>query len=117
MQGLVWADFNKEGGLFVAWRDRRQADSSGYKSLSAIFGTYRPAGRQTFDSNFRLADQLVGRDSILSKAGNDFMDVALIGDTVHAVWRDTRSGNLNIWYHRHVIGNSTQVGVQAIGRN
>ena len=117
MQDLLWADFNQKGGLFVAWRDRREAETSGYRSRSAIYGAYRPAGRQTFDSNIRLADQWVAYDSILAKSGNDFMDVALVGDTVHAVWGDTRTGNLNIWYQRYVIGRSNQVGLQAIGSN
>lgn len=101
MQDLVWADFNRDGDLFVAWRDRRNAKDSGYQTSSAIYGAFRHKDSTNFDDNVKLSSKLVKYDSVLGKAGNDFMDVALVSDTVHAVWGDPRNGTLNIWYERY----------------
>ena len=39
-------------------------------------------------------------DTVLESAGNDFMCIRLRQDTLSAVWGDTRSGRLNIWFQR-----------------
>ena len=53
-----------------------------------------------FSKNFSIYNQRVPYDSVLTRAGNDFMCVKLQDDTIHTTWGDTRSGNLNIWYAR-----------------
>ncbi len=100
MQDLMWGDFNEEGDLILAWRDRRNAPESGYETASEIWAAFRPAGTSTFEPNFQITDETVAYDDILALAGNDFMSVQLIGQAVHTVWGDTRTGTLKIWYQR-----------------
>lgn len=100
MQDLLWADFDTDGDLVVSWRDRRNAADSTYTTSSEIWGAYRSADSTNFAPNFQISDSLVAYDNILSLAGNDFMCIKLINDTLSAVWGDTRDGNLNIWFQR-----------------
>ncbi|MDR9374623.1 MAG: sialidase family protein [Schleiferiaceae bacterium] len=100
MQDMVWADFDADGDLVVAWRDRRNAPSSGYQTASEIMAAFRPADSTAFGANFPLSDSLVPYDSILASAGNDFLSVSLHQDTLHAVWGAVRKGWLDIWYER-----------------
>jgi hypothetical protein len=48
--------------------------------------------------NLFIDNPLVAYDTILAYAGNDFMCIKLVADTISAVWGDTRSGKLNIWF-------------------
>jgi hypothetical protein len=100
MQDLLWADFDTDGDLVVSWRDRRNGEDSTYTTSSEIWGAFRSADSTSFAPNFQISDSLVAYDDILSFAGNDFMCIKLIDDTLSAVWGDTRNGTLNIWFQR-----------------
>ncbi len=112
MQDLVWADFDNDGNLIVNWRDRRNAEGTGYETACEIWGAYRKKDSATFSPNFRISDTLVEYDDVLSSSGNDFMCVKLRNDTLYSVWGDTRNGKLNIWFQRMKVPgdhiNSTQ---------
>jgi len=100
MQDLVWADFDDDGDLLVAWRDRRNGLNDSYSTASEIWASYRPKDSLNFQTNFRISDSLVAYDEILAFSGNDFMCVKLRDDTLNAVWGDTRDGKLNIWFRK-----------------
>ncbi|MCF6342254.1 MAG: T9SS type A sorting domain-containing protein [Bacteroidales bacterium] len=114
MQDLVWADFDTDGDLVVSWRDRRKAADSGYRAAAEIWGAVLWKDSTGFSANFRISDTLVAYDSILDKAGNDFMCVVLRNDTLSAVWGDTRDSSLNIWFKRMVLPGALPVGVSLI---
>ncbi len=100
MQDLIWADFDLDGDLVVSWRDRRNATDSTYTTATEIWGAVRWADSSGFSPNFMLSDASVAYDTILARAGNDFMCIELMDDTLSAVWGDTRNGKLNIWFQR-----------------
>ena len=100
MQDLVWADFDNDGDLVVSWRDRRNGTDSTYTTSSEIWGAVRSKDSTNFSSNFKISDNIIPYDTILSFSGNDFMCIKLINDTLNAVWGDTRNGKLNIWFQR-----------------
>jgi hypothetical protein len=82
MQDLVWADYDADGDLCVAWRDRRNADAPGYEQSTEIYAAYRAAGSAIFSANFALTT----------------------GSTEqHAVWGSTIDGSLDIWYARRAM--------------
>lgn len=100
MQDMVWADFDTDGDLVVAWRDRRNGSDSTFATDSEIWGAVRLKHKNTFEPNFNFTDQLIPYDTILAEAGNDFLCVRLQNDTLSAVWGDVRTGRLNIWFQR-----------------
>lgn len=100
MQDLIWADFDSDGDLVVSWRDRRNGSDSTYTTSSEIYGAVRSKDSTNFYPNFKISDNSVAYDSILAASGNDFMCIKLVDDTLSAVWGDTRSGKLNIWFQR-----------------
>ena len=100
MQDLLWADFDVNGNLVVSWRDRRNGTDSTYTTSSEIWGAYRSKDSTSFSANFKLSDNIVPYDTILSFSGNDFMCIKLMDDTLNAVWGDTRNGKLNIWFRQ-----------------
>jgi hypothetical protein len=100
MQDLIWADFDNDGDLVVSWRDRRNGTDSTYITASEIWGAVRRKDSTNFSPNFRISDTLVAYDTILAFAGNDFMCIKFVNDTLNAVWGDTRDGKLNIWFQR-----------------
>ena len=100
MQDLVWADFDSDGDLAVAWRDRRNAADTGYAASYEIFAAVRLKNTSDFLPNFRLTNSIVAFDDVLFQNGNDFMCLNLSNDTISAVWGDTRDGRLNIWFQR-----------------
>ncbi len=104
MQDLLWADFDNDGDLVVSWRDRRNGTDSTYMTSSEIWGAVRNKDSSNFSPNFRISDTIVAYDSILAYAGNDFMCIKLVNDTLNAVWGDTRNGKLNIWFQRMDMG-------------
>jgi hypothetical protein len=106
MQDLVWADFDSDGDLCVAWRDRRNGAGPGYAQSSEIYCTCRLAEEQLFMPNFALTAGSTEHNDILEQNGNDFMSLAFQNDTIHAVWGSTTDGSLDIWYARHAIINS-----------
>ncbi len=100
MQDLLWADFDTDGDLAVAWRDRRNGTDSTYATSYEIWGAIRFKDSTDFCPNFRVSDTLIAYDSILAKSGNDFMCIKFVNDTLNAVWGDTRDGKLNIRFER-----------------
>jgi hypothetical protein len=105
MQDLIWADFNESDDVVVCWRDRRNG-GTGYDVPTEIMGAVRFSDSSNFSLNFMITDQLVNHEPILEGAGNDFMSVQYTGDTIHAVWGDTRSGVLNIYYNKIIFNES-----------
>lgn len=103
MQDLVWAAFDQDGDLAVTWRDRRNAQDTGYAASYEIYGAVKLKNADTFSPNFRISDMQVPFDDILLTNGNDFMCCELYNDTISAVWGDTRNGTLNIWMQRTTI--------------
>ena len=110
MQDLLWGDFDDDGDLVITWRDRRNGTDSTYETGYEIWGSYRNKDSVDFSANFRISDSLIAYDNILAYAGNDFMCVKFVNDTLYAVWGDTRNGKLNIWFQKtDVRGNITAV--------
>ena len=103
MQDLVWADYDYDGDLVVSWRDRRNSPDSTYTTSSEIWAAVLKKDSTNFSSNFPLSDNIVVYDSVLSLAGNDFMCVKFANDTINAVWGDTRTEKLNIWFQKTTI--------------
>jgi hypothetical protein len=109
LQDLVWASFNESGDLAICWRDRRNASANGYQTETEIYGTVRMSGA-TFGSNFNLSSQQAGHDIVLEGAGNDFMNVNFVGDTLYAIWGDTRSGAVSIYLNKmDVVSGATTI--------
>jgi hypothetical protein len=100
MQDLVWAAFDTDGDLAIAWRDRRNAADTGYAASYEIYAAVRLKNEPDFSPNFRLSSEAIPFDEILYQNGNDFMCLELFNDTISAVWGDTRNGALNIWFQR-----------------
>jgi hypothetical protein len=113
VQDLVWADFDSDGDLVVTWRDRRNAPDSTYTTSSEIWGSFRHRDSTNFSQNFQISDTQASYDTILASAGNDFMSVKFRNDTINAVWGDTRSGRLNIYFQR-ISFDGTTVSTQQI---
>lgn len=113
MQDLMWADFDLDGDLIVTWRDRRNAPDSTYTTSSEIWGAFRHKDSLHFSPNFLISDAQPSYDTILASAGNDFMCVEFRNDTINAVWGDTRSGRLNIYFQR-ISFDGTTVSTQQI---
>jgi hypothetical protein len=111
-QDMVWCAYNEQGNLAAAWRDRRNADATGfwgagydfYYALSSDNG-------QTFSSNQKLTSTFVAFDSVIARAGNDFMSCAYVGDTLYSVWGDTRTGALNIFFTKTTASTDSITGV------
>lgn len=98
VQDLAWCDFDNDGDLVVAWRDRRNGTGTGYVSESEIMGAVLWNDSTNFSSNFYLADSLAAFNAVLYQDGNDFMNVLMQNDTVYTVWGDVRTGILQIWF-------------------
>ncbi len=108
IQDLMWADFDRDGDLVVTWRDRRNGEDSTYQTSYEIWGAFRKKGSQEFSNNFRISDTIIEYNPILGYSGNDFMCVKLMDDTLYAVWGDTRSGKLEIWFERMPVNGDTE---------
>lgn len=100
MQDLIWADFNENGDLAVCWRDRRNASASGYQTETEIYGAIRHKDSLNFEPNFAISSQQVQHDVVLEGAGNDFLNVRFVGDTVYSIWGDVRTGTVNIFLNK-----------------
>jgi hypothetical protein len=108
MQDLVWADFDDDGDLFVAWRDRRNAPDSTFTTSSEIWGAIKWKDSTGFSPNFIISDSLVPYDTILgATSGNDFMSVQFVNDTIYSVWGSNRDGALNIWFQKMTVSGTT----------
>ncbi|HRW67891.1 T9SS type A sorting domain-containing protein [Lentimicrobium sp.] len=106
MQDLVWAAFDTDGDLAIAWRDRRNAADTGYAAAYEIYAAVRLKNESVFNPNFRISSAAIPFDDVLFQNGNDFMCLELFNDTLSAVWGDTRNGSLNIWFQRSRINGS-----------
>ncbi len=102
MQDMVWASFNEVGDIVVSWRDRRISNQSGYSNDSEIMGAVKRADSSSFSSNFAISSQSAQHEPVLEGSGNDFQCIEFVQDTLHAVWGDTRTGTLNIYYNKIV---------------
>ncbi|MCK6650001.1 MAG: T9SS type A sorting domain-containing protein [Bacteroidia bacterium] len=100
MQDMLWAGFDNDGDIIVSWRDRRNANGSGFITASEFYAAYRNKDSVNFAPNFMISDSLVAYHNILAQDGNDFMSVAMVNDTLSATWANTRDGSLDVWYVR-----------------
>jgi hypothetical protein len=107
IQDLVWADYASNGDLAVCWRDRRNANGSGYSVPSQIYCTVRNSTSSIWMNDFSVSDQLVDHLPVLEDSGNDFMNVILENDTLNVIWGDVRSGSLKIYFSKRGIYDST----------
>jgi hypothetical protein len=107
IQDLIWADYASNGDLAVCWRDRRNANGSGYSVPTEVYCTVRNNVSNSWMTDFSISDQLVNHASVLEESGNDFMHVILENDTLHVIWGDVRSGNLKIYFTKRGINDST----------
>ena len=115
MQDMAWANFDENGNLVTAWRDRRNAPGSGYEQPTEIWGAVKWYDSSAFSANFKISDTAAPYDSIyLFGAGNDFMNVAMAQDTLSAVWGDVRTGALNIWFARRAMRTGVTTVVKSI---
>lgn len=104
MQDLVWGDFDAEGNLAVCWRDRRNAADTGYAVATEIWGAIKWQDSTTFSADMPVSGVAAGFDDVLYGNGNDFMSMQFDQDTLYAVWGDTRSGTLEIWFNKTAAG-------------
>ncbi len=102
-EDMIWADLNERGDIVVLWRDRRNAPDSTYATDFEIWAAYKPAGAAAFQPNFRVSDAQIRFDSLYRKGGNDFLSVALVQDTIYAVWSDARNGWLRVWFKKMTV--------------
>lgn len=114
-QDMVWAAYNEQGNLVVTWRDRRNAVANGFWNADYDFyySTSNDNG-QTFSANQKLSSQLIAFDSLLTQNGNDFMSCIYTGDTLCAVWGDTRNGKMNIYFSKTIVSSNTTIGITFI---
>lgn len=117
MQDLVWADFDNDGDLIVAWRDRRNAPGVGFANPSEIYAAHRAKGASAFSANFALTDGMTPYHTILKESGNDFMCIELVNDTLCAVWGDVRDGSLDIWFQRTDVQSGASSGVVSLNNS
>lgn len=118
MQDLVWADFDDDGDLILAWRDRRNGSGTGYENASEIWGAVRWKDSANFSPNFRVSDNLSAYNALyLTQNGNDFMCIDMKNDTLYAVWGDVRMNKLNIWFSKKSLQSNTSAVQLLISEN
>ncbi len=100
-QDLVWADFDTDGDLVVCWRDRRTGAGNDYAQPTQIYARIRWKDSVNFSNEFQISDAIAPHQAVLEGAGNDFMNVKFVNDTIYAVWGDVRSGSLKIYLNRY----------------
>lgn len=106
-QDMPWCAWNQQGHLAVVWRDRRNDAGSGFFVSSEIYASVSYNDGLSFGQDFPMSSQPAAFDSILIENGNDFMGAVFSGDTLYAAWGDVRTGNLNIYFSRKVMGTGT----------
>ncbi len=105
LQDLMWADFNENGDLAICWRDRRNGATSGYQT--EIYGVVRYKDSTNFESNFPISSQQAPHQVVLEGAGNDYMNVRFVGDTIYSIWGDVRTGTINIFLNKTSVSSGT----------
>ena len=100
LQDMVWGAFDTDGDLVVCWRDRRNASGTGYQQATEMYAAVRWADSSGFEANVPISSTDAAFDVVLNEAGNDFMGVVFVDDTLSAAWGDVRTGTLSIWFTR-----------------
>jgi len=101
MQDLVWASFDTDGDLAIAWRDRRNAPETGYATSQEIYGAVKWNGAESISPNFPISSATAPWNAtFLDQSGNDFLCVEMRNDTLNTVWGDVRNNKLEIWFQR-----------------
>ena len=115
---MVWASYNETGNLAVTWRDRRNADTTGFwgAGYDFYYATSTDNGA-TFSANQLLSSQFIDFDSIIADKGNDFMSCSYLADTLYTVWGDTRSGKMNIYFAKTIVSIDSTVGITLLQGN
>ncbi len=100
IQDLFWGDFDADGDFVLTWRDRRNGTPGTVASAYEIYAAFKDKNSSSFSENFPVTDSLLPYDTLVTKSGNDFMSCVLYEDTLYAVWGDTRTGTLQIWFSK-----------------
>lgn len=110
-QDLVWGAYNESGDLLVTWRDRRDASGNGFWNNGYdIYYAVSNNNGLSFGTNQKLTSQFIAFDSTIALNGNDVMGCSYQGDTLYAVWGDTRNNRMNIYFTRTQV--STNTGIE-----
>jgi hypothetical protein len=107
MQDLIWGAFNENGDLAICWRDRRNASANGYQTETEIYGVLRYKDSTDFEPNFPISSEQAPHDVVLEGAGNDFLNVQFVGDTLYTIWGDVRTGTVNIFLNKMSVASGT----------
>lgn len=114
-QDMVWAAYNELGNLAVTWRDRRNSNANGFWNAGYDFYyTTSTNNGATFSPNQKLTNQFVAFDSVLTQSGNDIMSCVYQGDTLYAIWGDTRSGKMNIYFSKTIASSNSSVAISLL---
>jgi len=117
-QDMVWCAYNEQGKIAATWRDRRNADSTGFWNTGYDFYyAISNDNGQSFSANKKMSSQFIAFDSIISQNGNDFMSCIFSNDTLYAVWGDTRSGTMNIFFAKTIASIDSTVGIAQLEGN
>jgi hypothetical protein len=115
MQDLVWAAFDSDGDLAIAWRDRRNAPEAGYATAQEIYGAVKWKNTDTVGPNFPISSSAAPWNALfLEQNGNDFLCLTMHDDTLNTVWGDVRGNTLKIWFQRTAAQTGTPVSVTPI---
>jgi len=117
-QDMVWGDYNANGDLIVTWRDRRDATANDFWGAGYDFYYAQSFDNgQTFGQNQKLTSQFVPFDSLIANSGNDFMSCVYSGDTLYAVWGDTRNNKMNIYFVKTIVSTNTTISISELAGN
>ena len=90
-QLMPWIDVDPEGGVHVAWYDRRNDPDN---RLLDVYYAYSGDGGETFAPNVRITETSFDGDLAHHQSGapfiGDYIGVDTTNATVHIVWADTR---------------------------
>ncbi len=116
MQDMLWPTFGVNGSLAMIWRDRRNGLPNGYASASDTYVATSSNGGLNWSGNRRLSSATASYDSILFGPGNDFMSAAIANDSLYAVWADTRSDSLRVFFAAISMEGSSGVTSQIVSQ-
>ncbi len=117
VQDMLWPTFANDGTLAVVWRDRRNGVGTGYSSSTNTYYAYSRDGGRSFSKNFRMSDSTAPHETALDQAGNDFMSAVLQNDTLYAVWGDTRTTRVQIYFGKVELGGKSWVEMQSLSES
>lgn len=117
MQDMVWPTYASDGTLVVVWRDRRNGTGSGYQSASDTYYAFSRDGGKSFSTNYRLSDSTAQYKPVLDNPGNDFLSVVATHDSLYAVWADTRTGAVQVYFAKAALGGTSWVDEQSLSSN